>query len=244
MKPSLRLGLSAAALASLALVTGACSKNADPQVTAQGVQVTSPSATTPNVPTTKEKTGTTEPGSIDIDTPPATDKKPTTTAKGKTTTTKAAKKTGPEFGIAAAEAFKTKLGDFKAIEMVVHPDQPRAEVKVQDPAKPANVDDYEYTGGEVSDPSPVKLSGDGALEDNLFLASSIAWDKLPAMFEQATASIPAEGSKGVTHFIVKKNLPFDSDTVINVYVDGGPRGDGGYVSFLPDGTLKKVYGPS
>ena len=53
-----------------------------------------------------------------------------------------------------------------------------------------------------------------------------------------------EGSQGVTHLIVHKNLPFDDDTVVNIYVDGGDRSDGGYVSFHADGTLKKVYGPS
>ena len=65
------------------------------------------------------------------------------------------------------------------------------------------------------------------------------------MMEQAKAEIPLEeGSKGITHIIIKKNLPFDSDTVVDVYVDGGTRGDGGYVMFKGDGTLKKVYGPS
>lgn len=52
-----------------------------------------------------------------------------------------------------------------------------------------------------------------------------------------------EGSTGVTHLIIEKNLPFDEDTVVNIYVDGGTRSQGGYVSFLADGSLEKVFGP-
>lgn len=235
MQP-VRIGVSAVALSSIVLV-GACSKSADPQVSSQGVQVTASSPATSAPPTTKEQVGTTEPGSLDLD-------ETTTTAKGKATTTKPVKKTGAEFAQSAVEAFKTELGEFKALEITVHPDQPRAQLQAQDPAKPANVDAYEYTGGAVSKPVPVKLSGDGSLEENLFAVGEVAWDKLPTMFEEAKAAIPIEDSKGVTHFIVKKNLPFDSDTVVNIYIDGGARTSGGYVSFLANGTLKKVYGPS
>jgi hypothetical protein len=145
------------------------------------------------------------------------------------------------------EAFKAKLGEFKALELTVNFNSSgsRAQLQAQDPAKPANVDAYVFTGKAVSGPEPVKLTGDGSLEENLYSVTEVAWDKLPAMFDEAKASIgELEGSTGVTHFIVKKNLPFDSDTVVNIYIDGGTRSSGGYVSFLADGTLKKVYGPS
>jgi hypothetical protein len=117
-------------------------------------------------------------------------------------------------------------------------------VQAQDPAKPANVDQYTYQDGEISEPVPVKLSGDGSLEENVFDPSTIAWDQLQSMMDQAKAAIPVEDSKGITHVIIKKNLPFDASTVVDVYVDGGARSDGGYVMFGADGTLKKVYGPT
>lgn len=206
-----------------------------------------PSTSTPV--TAKSSTATTE--KIDTGGTPGTDA-PTITIKPGNTTTTAKSSTpttskevvGPEFVGAAAAAFQTDLGDFKALQVTIHPDQPRATVQAQDPAKPANVDEYEFTGTKVGKPAPVTITGDGDLEANLFLASTIAWDQIPAMMDQAVAEIgPLEGSTGVTHLIIQKNLPFDEDTVINIYVDGGDRSQGGYVQFLNDGTLKKVYGP-
>lgn len=230
MNKPVRVGISLMAIGSLALLSGACSKSADTVATQSsvGVQATSPVTPTSEVVTPNG--------------PPATDsptKKTTTTIKKTTTTVKA---TGPEFATAAAAAFQAKLGDYKAIQVMIHTDNGNAEVQAQDPAKPDNVDAYDYTGGSVGSPTPVRLTGDGALADNLFAASEVAWDKLPAMMDQATKEIPpTEGSTGVTHLIVHKNLPFDSDTVVNVYVGSGTRGGGGYVSFKADGSLKKVY---
>ena len=236
-----RLGVTAGIVGSLMVMAGACG----------GTTTETGGAATPTTPVTaKSSTATTEKIS-ETGATPGTDKptitiKPgnTTTTAAKTTPTTSKKVVGPEFVTAAAAAYQAALGDFKAMEVTMWPDQPRAEADVQDPAKPANVDTYEFAGTKVGSPQPVTLTGDGELEPNLFLASTVAWDKIPAMMEQAVVEIgELEGSTGVTHLIVKKNLPFDEDTVINIYVDGGTRSQGGYVSFLNDGTLKKVYGP-
>ena len=40
--------------------------------------------------------------------------------------------------------------------------------------------------------------------------------------------------------IITKDLPFSANTVVRIYVDGGPRASGGYVQYLADGTLDKV----
>lgn len=233
-----RLGVSAGIVGSLMLVAGACG----------GSTTETGGAASSTVPVTaKSSTDTTENigGTSGTDKPTITIKQgdTTTTVKSSPTTTK--KVLGPEFVTAAGAAFQAELGDFKALEITIHPDQPRAVAQAQDPAKPANIDAYEFTGGNVGSPSPVTLTGDTSdLEANLFLASSIAWDQIPAMMEQAVVEIgELEGSTGVTHLIIQKNLPFDEDTVINIYVDGGTRSQGGYVSFLNDGTLKRVYGP-
>ncbi len=235
-----RLSVSAGIVGSLMLVAGACGGTTTE--TGSGSPSTPVTAKSSNTPTTENVGGAT-PGT---DAPTITIKPGNSTTTAKSTPTTSKKVVGPEFVGAAAAAFQAELGDFKALQMTIHPDQPRAALQVQDPAKPANVDEYEFTGTKVSSPSPVTLTltGDGDLEANLFLASTIAWDQIPAMMEQAVAEIGTlEGSTGVTHLIIQKNLPFDEDTVINIYVDGGTRSSGGYVSFLNDGTLKKVYGP-
>jgi hypothetical protein len=223
------------------LVAGACGGTTT-EAGGANPSSTPVTAKSSNTPTTEDVSGGGE--TPDTKQPTITIKPGNTTTTAKTPATTSKKVVGPEFVGAAATAFQTELGDFKALQMTIHPDQPRATVQVQDPAKPTNVDEYEFTGSKVGTPSPVTLTGDGDLEANLFLASTIAWDKIPALMEQAVAEIgPLEGSSGVTHLILQKNLPFDEDTVINIYVDGGTRSSGGYVSFLNDGTLKKVYGP-
>jgi hypothetical protein len=247
MSFSLRISLPAVAIGALVVVSGACAKTDDAVSTgAPSVSIASSSKT--DKPTTTEAIdpkGTTPGGDT-----PTTSKK--TIGQGKVTTTTAAtptttggKVTGPAFAAAAVQAFRAQLGEFKALELVIHVDNANAEVQAQDPAKPANVDSYEYRGSAVDGPTPVKLTGDGDLESNLFAVGEVAWDKVPAMMDQAVASMGTlDGSTGVTHLIIKKNLPFDDDTVVNVYVDGGSRSNGGYVSFKADGTLKKAYPPS
>lgn len=236
-----RVSVSAGIVGSLMLVAGACGgSTTETGATASTTPVTAKSSSSP---TTAEDVGGGEtPGT---EKPTITIKPGNTTTTAKTTATTSKKVVGPEFVTAAGAAFQAELGDYKALQITIHPDQPRAAAQVQDPAKPANIDEYEFTGSSVGSPSPVTLTGDTSdLEANLFLASTIAWDQIPALMEQAVAEIgPLEGSTGVTHLIIQKNLPFDEDTVINIYVDGGTRSTGGYVSFLNDGTLKKVYGP-
>jgi hypothetical protein len=236
-----RLGVTAGIVGSLMVMAGACG-GATTETGGGNASTTTP-VTAKSSPVTTEQIGDTG-GTPGTDKPTITIKPGGTTTTVKSTPTTSKKVLGPEFVGAAAAAFQADLGDFKALEMTIHPDQPRATVQVQDPTKPANVDEYEFTGAKVGKPAPVTITGDGDLEANLFQASTIAWDQIPAMMEQAVAEIgPLEGSTGVTHLIIQKNLPFDEDTVINIYVDGGSRSQGGYVSFLNDGTLKKVYGP-
>jgi hypothetical protein len=230
--PSVRVGLSALALGTLALGAVACSKPAEPVnvgAPPSSISITTPSISVPDV--SELTQGSSKPKEV--------------TVPQQHTTTTAKPANGGDFGGQAYEAVKGKLGDFKALQFTIFfGDQQRAEVQAQDPAKPANVDEYTVKDGSVSKPVPVKLTGDGSLEENVFDPSTIAWDKLQSMMNQAKQSIPIDDSKGITHIIIEKNLPFDSDTVVNIYVDGGARSDGGYVSFLADGTLKKVYGPS
>ncbi len=154
---------------------------------------------------------------------------------------------GAEFAVGAVSAYRAALGEAKAIEITIWVgDMNRAEAELQDLAKPANVDTYEYKAGKVGSPEPVRLTSSDAadLETILFPIADVAWDQLPAMFATAIAEIGgAEGSTGVTHLVVERDLPSDAEIVLNIYVDGGPRSSGGYVKFHHDGAVKRVYGP-
>ena len=107
-------------------------------------------------------------------------------------------------------------GKIRALEFVIY--SHRAQMQVQDPAKPENVDQYDYSG-KISAPIPVRLHGSGNLEDNLFGLDEVAFDRIPALVAEAMEKMPLEGSQ-VTHVIVKRGLPFSQDMRIFVYVNG------------------------
>lgn len=198
-----------------------------PAVTVPQITITMPNI--PVVPTTeKVQPGTTAKPGTTVPRPPATVKR---------------ELSGPEFAAEAVAQYRKKLGDFKALDLKIWVgDNQRAEAQIQDPDKPENVDAFEFRGQSVGSPVPVRLTGAGDLEANLFPVADVNTSALAAMFDQAVIEIGnPEGSTGVTHVVITKNLPVDEDTVVNVYVDGGTRGGGGYVSFLTDGSLKAVH---
>jgi hypothetical protein len=93
-----------------------------------------------------------------------------------------------------------------------------ARIQVQDPAKPENVDQYDYRG-RVSEPVPVKLAGHGDLDDNLFDLDEVAFDRIPALVEEAVAKMPMEGG-AVGYVLVRRGLPFTNEVRIIVFLDG------------------------
>ncbi|MFN8052283.1 MAG: hypothetical protein U0Q22_12635 [Acidimicrobiales bacterium] len=125
---------------------------------------------------------------------------------------------------------------------------PYAALQSQDPATPANVDERDWRNGRVGSPEPVKLAGTGDLEQNLFTFAELNWDAFFTVLAdgdapkavEAKVGHPLDGSVGVTHMIVTKDLPFSANTVVRIYVDGGRRSQGGYVQYLASGTLDKV----
>lgn len=60
-----------------------------------------------------------------------------------------------------------------------------AEIQAQDPKKPENVDEYTYRNGALEKVVPVKLSGPGKLEDNLFKLNDVALEKIPELVRDA-----------------------------------------------------------
>jgi hypothetical protein len=154
--------------------------------------------------------------------------------------------------LAGVDGYKDVLGsDVKALRYMQQfsmGSSSYASLQYQDPAAPQNVDQRDWRNGKVGDPQPVRLTmaPGSTLEENLFAMSEVDWSAIatalpgaPALVEQKLGTT-FENSDGVTHIIATKDLPFSSETVVRVYVDGGDRANGGYVEYLADGTLGEV----
>ncbi len=93
-----------------------------------------------------------------------------------------------------------------------------AQFQVRDRKKPKNVDQYEWRAGELSDPVPVRLVGDGALGENVFPLESLRTD-VPAKLKKAGEALSIEGA-AVSTMIAKRMLPFSTDVRWLVNVSG------------------------
>lgn len=60
-----------------------------------------------------------------------------------------------------------------------------AEIQAQNPQKPENVDQYSYRDDAFERVLPVKISGSGKLEDNLFNLKDVALEKIPELMRDA-----------------------------------------------------------
>lgn len=172
-----------------------------------------------------------------------------------TTPTTAATVTVPDDDGAALQmavaAYGAALGTptIRTLEFIVQFPEGQASygyLQSQDPNVPANVDQRDWRDGVVADPEPVRLTGQATdLEANLFSLDEIDWVAISAALPTAPGQVegklgPLSNSKGVTHLIAQRNLPFSNDVVVRVYVDGGDRTTGGYVQYLANGTLDKI----
>ena len=119
---------------------------------------------------------------------------------------------------AALAKFEAKLGGpVKALELSVYDEY--AILEAQDPKNAENVDEYWYRNGEVSGPEPVKLSGGGKLEDNLFSLADVNFSSMPEVSKAALARTNIEGGE-LTSMSIKRNLPFSPNIVWRVFVNG------------------------
>lgn len=81
-------------------------------------------------------------------------------------------------------AFTEKVGgDVKILYLNLSENY--SEIQAQDPKKPENVDQYSYRDGAIEKVLPVKLSGSGKLEDNLFKLNDVALEKIPELVRDA-----------------------------------------------------------
>ena len=81
-------------------------------------------------------------------------------------------------------AFKEKIGgELKILEMNLAENY--SQIQAQDPNKPENVDQYTYRDGAMEKVVPVKISGSGKLEDNLFKLDDMPLEKIPDLVREA-----------------------------------------------------------
>lgn len=67
-------------------------------------------------------------------------------------------------------------------------------LEVRDPKKPENLDTYRYNGEEwTSTPVSVSMSEIRELEQRTFPVTAIAWDRIPALMQQAMDGLDLEG---------------------------------------------------
>lgn len=60
-----------------------------------------------------------------------------------------------------------------------------AQIQAQDPQKLENADQYTYRDGAFERIVPVKISGDGKLEDNLISLNDVALEKIPDLVRES-----------------------------------------------------------
>lgn len=109
-------------------------------------------------------------------------------------------------------------GEVRALDLIVY--ESFVKTQVQDPQKKENVDSYTYKNGGFEAPVPVRLSGSGSLEQNLFKLKEVNLARIPELIDEAREkSQDLEGAK-VSHVIIKKDLPFSNKIKIRVYVSG------------------------
>ncbi len=96
-----------------------------------------------------------------------------------------------------------------------------ASLQVQDPAKPENVDQYNYRDGKISAPIPVRLHlFGGKLEDSLFDWDTVSLEKIPELARTAMERIPLEGGHVVGARVGHDVVDTDGKVYIKVDVEG------------------------
>jgi len=80
--------------------------------------------------------------------------------------------------------FAEKIGgELKVMDFTVAENY--AITQAQSPQNPENIDQYSYRNDAFEKVVPVKLSGDGKLEDNLFNINDVALEKIPELVREA-----------------------------------------------------------
>ena len=132
----------------------------------------------------------------------------------------------------AFETMKEKGGTPLKIFQSVNFDSDFIRFTRQDPKKPENVDEFMWnTNQGWRGPSPVKLRGDGNLEDNLWDAEKVNWEAIPAFVANVEKKAKEEGIEkakidGIqVYFNVRQQKLSFSTTVKGERKDASVSGD-------------------
>jgi len=112
--------------------------------------------------------------------------------------------------------------EIEVLELRAAPE--RLVLQVEDPATPGRVLQWEYSRGEVKEPSVVELRGAGKLGENLFPIDSVYLKAIPRLCSIAVDHVDPQDGR-VSHLIVRRNLPFSQDVRFRLFVDS-PRRSG------------------
>ena len=106
---------------------------------------------------------------------------------------------------------KSTLGtdDPKVLDLLVYDSY--IMVKVQDPKKPENIDGYTYKEGSLGSPAPVKIMGNGKIEDNVFPLSEVNLAALPKLTEEIMGKLKDIEGGTMVGYSIDRGLPFDKD---------------------------------
>jgi hypothetical protein len=133
----------------------------------------------------------------------------------------------------------------RATEVLAYPEY--LDIKVQDPAVPEHIDEYEWRGGSVSGPEPVHLSGpQEEVEASLFPTSAVRWRDVPDIVREVEARAHharptrIEGAIG-SYLIVRRSTNPDDDgrVEIDLYLEGPRRS--GYAELTANGDLVTLH---
>jgi hypothetical protein len=129
-------------------------------------------------------------------------------------------------------------GPDQAYEVVLYPEN-YAYARLQVPGEPTHVDEYMWRDGGVTGPEIYDPFHDG----EELQASYFGLDEIdPAVIPTVAGQTPDRCGPGLnlelSHIIISRNVDFDDQqrVMIRVYA-GNERGEGGYVSYLLDGTF-------
>ena len=140
----------------------------------------------------------------------------------------------PSLPLDAIAAVEAELGtDPVALEsMTITPLARIVSMTVQDPARPANLDDYVVREGELSEPRPVQVSGTEGFDSLLFTAEDVpALERLDEVGDAAAEAL--EIDDGVVTSVVVTRAGETLRMLVSVE---SPRARGTAV-FTPEGDL-------
>jgi len=117
----------------------------------------------------------------------------------------------------AVKAYKDKPVSPHVVELTLYPDY--GKLVAEDPSTPGKALEYDIKNEHVSDGKP-PLIPPHDLSASIFDLGTIDWKTVAGLVADAPARL-ARPTSTVSFLDVKRNIPFDKDVVITIFIDGG-----------------------